>query len=91
MVMRKRAVLQRQAAEKRQWIDKGLELEGIDGAGGCGRVRELVDAATEPGARNRSQGGERRLPEQIAAIQHHLGSLDLPSRSIQQDHRPILG
>ncbi len=41
--------------------------------------------------RARSQRGERRLPQQIAAIQHHLGSLDLPSRSIQQDHRPILG
>ena len=57
------AVLQRQALENRQWIDKGLELEGVDGAGGCGRGCELVGAATEPGSRNRNQGGERRLPE----------------------------
>ena len=52
-------VLQGRPLGKRQWIDKGLELEGVDGAGGCGRVRELVDPTTEPGAQ--SQRGERRL------------------------------
>jgi hypothetical protein len=52
-------VLERRRLRKRQWIDKRLELEGVDGSGGCGRVRELVDRATEPGAGNES--GERRL------------------------------
>ena len=56
-------VLLRQPLKKRQWIDKGLELEGVDGAGGSGSVRDLVNAATEPGSRNGDQGGERRLPE----------------------------
>jgi hypothetical protein len=55
-------VLHREPLKKRQWIDKGLELERVDGAGGCRRVRELVDAAPEPGSRNGDQGGERRLP-----------------------------
>jgi hypothetical protein len=73
--------LEWQPLRKRQWIDEGLELEGVDGAGGCGRVHELVDPVGEPGAQ--SQRGERRLSYQIAAIQHQLGSLDLSSRSIQ--------
>jgi hypothetical protein len=52
-------LLERHRLRNRQWIDKGLELEGVDGAGGWGRVRELVDPVTKPGAR--SEGGERRL------------------------------
>jgi hypothetical protein len=29
--------------------------------------------------------------QKIAAIQQHLSSLDLASRGIERDHRPILG
>ena len=52
-------VLQRQPLRKRQWIDKGLKLEGVDGAGGCEGCASWLIATTEPGARN--ERGERRL------------------------------
>ena len=43
-------VLQRHPLRKKQRIDKGLELEGVDGPAGCGRVGELVSPAPEPGS-----------------------------------------